>query len=225
MLGWWEAGIPAAVAVSGPRFLPTMIQLLLFFGGSFGFGLYFGRFWLARSLQNKDTEISVKDSMIAERELIAERLQQIIDTAPTIEEAQEDAKEIELMKPQEMSSKLLFDKLNTKSPRAEVWQEMASAVVIAAENFRISLSINNTKRLKELTSASPDIVDREKIVELKTFSQSLLRGIKKKTDYAGLLEALPKSPYNPRATGLSKEAEELLKAQFGEEDLPSPQVP
>ncbi|MEM9840659.1 MAG: hypothetical protein AAF830_16090 [Pseudomonadota bacterium] len=80
-LGVVQHGIPAAVEVAGPRFLPVMIQLLLFGAGAFGGGLYFGRFWLARIVEAKSAEVTSKNAEIAavraameERQLFADRL-------------------------------------------------------------------------------------------------------------------------------------------------------
>ena len=53
MIEWLASAIPAAVEASGPRFLPTLLQLLTFIGIAFGAGLFFGRVWLARIIQTK----------------------------------------------------------------------------------------------------------------------------------------------------------------------------
>ena len=101
MIEWLASGIPAAVEASGPRFLPTMIQLLLFGGGAFAGGLFFGRFWLTRIIQTKEAELA---SEVRRYEAQSERLLLLADqvaqfkediaNAQNLEEAKETAKDI-----------------------------------------------------------------------------------------------------------------------------------
>ncbi|MEM9494682.1 MAG: hypothetical protein AAGA09_01670 [Pseudomonadota bacterium] len=91
MTEWLASGIPAAVEASGPDFLPTLIQLFVVTTAAAGAGLFFGRFWLAREIQNKESEIKVLERSIEEQKAYANRLQLVIDTASSIEEAKEKA--------------------------------------------------------------------------------------------------------------------------------------
>ena len=101
MVDWWSAGIPAAVEASGPRFLATMIQLLLFGSGAFAGGLFFGRFWLTRIIQTKDAELASESRRYeAQAERLSfygeqiEKLKEDIDSAENLQEAKEAAKDL-----------------------------------------------------------------------------------------------------------------------------------
>ena len=101
MVDWLNSGIPAAVEVSGPRFLATMIQLILFASGAFAGGLFFGRFWLTRIIQNKDTELAsqarqydAQSEWLSFREDQIKQLQDRVQNAPSLEEAQKAAEEL-----------------------------------------------------------------------------------------------------------------------------------
>ena len=101
MIEWLASGIPAAVEASGPRFLPTLLQLLTFIGIAFGAGLFFGRFWLTRIIQTKEAELA---SEVRRYEAQSERLsfysdqitkfKEDIENAQNLDEAKEVAKEI-----------------------------------------------------------------------------------------------------------------------------------
>ena len=101
MIEWLASGIPAAVEASGPRFLPTVIQLLLFGGATAAAGLFFGRFWLTRIIQNKDAELASEARRYeAQSERLSfysdqiTKLKEDIENAQNLEEAKEAVKEI-----------------------------------------------------------------------------------------------------------------------------------
>ena len=102
MIEWLASGIPAAVEASGPRFLPTLLQLLTFIGIAFGAGLFFGRFWLTRIVQNKEAELASEarryEAQSERLSFLADQVAQFkieIENVQNLDEAKEAAKEIQ----------------------------------------------------------------------------------------------------------------------------------